>query len=119
MKYCSKCGAQLNDEDLYCPKCGAKCFQEEVHQEVVDSNRSTSSSSGSTMKMVAFVFCLIGTITLGFALIPLIWCIPMTVKVYNAWKYNEKVSVAFSVCTVLFVSLIGGLLLLISDEVRD
>ena len=24
MKYCTKCGSQMNDGDLYCPKCGAK-----------------------------------------------------------------------------------------------
>ena len=24
MKYCTKCGNKLNDEDLYCAKCGGK-----------------------------------------------------------------------------------------------
>lgn len=24
MKYCTKCGAQMNDDALFCPKCGAK-----------------------------------------------------------------------------------------------
>ena len=24
MKYCTKCGRQLNDDDLFCPACGAK-----------------------------------------------------------------------------------------------
>lgn len=24
MKYCTKCGKQLNDDDLFCPACGAK-----------------------------------------------------------------------------------------------
>ena len=24
MKYCTECGAAMNDDDLFCPKCGAK-----------------------------------------------------------------------------------------------
>ena len=33
MKYCTKCGAQMNDDALFCPKCGTKV--EEVVEEKI------------------------------------------------------------------------------------
>lgn len=65
------------------------------------------------MKLAAFIFCLIGTIFAGFAIFPLIWCIPMTVHAYRAYKDDTNVSIAFGVCTLLFVSLVGGILFLV------
>ena len=67
------------------------------------------------MKLAAFILCLISTIISGFALIPLIWCIPMTIHVYKAYKGEEDLSVGFKVCVLLFVNLIGGILLLCDD----
>lgn len=67
------------------------------------------------MKLAAFILCLISTIVSGFVLIPLIWCIPMTIHVYKAYKGEEDLSVGFKVCVLLFVNLIGGILLLCDD----
>ncbi len=68
------------------------------------------------MKIAAFIFCLLSTIAYGWLLIPLIWCIPMTIKVYKAYKGEVTLSVGFKVCTLLFVSLIGGILLLCDKD---
>ena len=65
------------------------------------------------MKLAAFIFCLIGTIYAGLAIFPLFWCIPMTVHAYRAYKDNTEVSIAFGVCTLLFVSLVGEILFLV------
>lgn len=70
------------------------------------------------MKLAAFILCLISTILMGFAIFPLIWCIPMTVHAYGLYRDNEKPGIAFGVCTLLFVSLIGGILLLV-DSAED
>ncbi len=67
------------------------------------------------MKLAAFVLMLISTIVMGCFLIPLIWCIPMTVKCYKAYKNNTKLSIGFSICTLLFVDIISGVLLLIDS----
>ncbi len=45
-------------------------------------------------------------------LIPLAWCIPMTVSVCRKLKNGEPISTALKVCTMLFVSLIAGIMLL-------
>ncbi len=68
------------------------------------------------MKLAAFILCLISTISAGFLLIPLIWMIPMTVKVYKAYQGEEELSVGFDVCTLLFVNMIAGILLLVDNE---
>ena len=36
MKYCTKCGNLLNDDDLFCPKCGTKQLVAELPKEEVD-----------------------------------------------------------------------------------
>ncbi len=68
------------------------------------------------MKLAAFILCLINTVAVGWALIPLIWMIPMTVSVYKAYKGEKELSTGFNVCVLLFVSLIGGILLLVDGE---
>ena len=53
---------------------------------------------------------------MGWLLIPLCWCIPMTVSVYKAYKGKKDLSTGFKVCTLLFVSLVGGILLLCDND---
>lgn len=55
-------------------------------------------------------------ILIVFCFIDLAWLIPMTIKSYKIYKYNEVPSVAFGVCTLLFVNLISGILLLVSTS---
>lgn len=42
--FCSKCGNELNDNDVYCFKCGAK-----VHNDSVNTIRLTCQNCGSSM----------------------------------------------------------------------
>ncbi len=49
------------------------------------------------MKLAAFILCLLCTIGMGWLLIPLCWCIPMTVSVYKAYKGEKTLSVGFKV----------------------
>lgn len=68
------------------------------------------------MKLAAFIFCLLGTITVGWLLIPLLWCVPMTIMVYKAYKGELELSTSFNICVLLFVSLIAGILLLCDND---
>ena len=59
---------------------------------------------------------LISCIFTGFALIPLCWTIPMTVNYWKAVKDNQPVSTAFKVCSLIFVSLIAGIVMLCDND---
>lgn len=107
MKYCTKCGAEIMDDAVICPHCG--CLQEEPKQ-------TQSSSNSNTLKMVAFVLMIVSTVSCGLLLIPLIWCIPMIIKVKRSMDTGEPLSTGFKVCTLLFVNLIAGVLLLCDNN---
>ena len=68
------------------------------------------------MKLAAFILCLLSTLAMGLLLIPLWWCIPMTVSVYKAYKGEKELSTGFKVCTLIFVNLVAGILLLCDDD---
>ena len=68
------------------------------------------------LRLVAYIFNLISTILFGWTLIPLAWMIPMTVISYGIYKGTKKNTTAFGVCTLLFVSLVGGILLLVAKK---
>lgn len=67
------------------------------------------------MKLAAFILCLLSTIAMGILIVPLLWCVPMTISVYKYYKGDKFLGVGFKVCTLLFVSLIGGVILLCDD----
>ena len=58
------------------------------------------------------VFLIIGCIVGGFALIPLAWCIPMTVSVFRTYNKGCDVSTGMKVCTLLFVNVVAGIIML-------
>ena len=51
-----------------------------------------------------------------YPMIPLAWMIPMTVISWGIYKGTRANTVAFGVCTLIFVDLISGILLLISHK---
>lgn len=104
MKFCVKCGSEIMEESVICPKCG--CMVDGKLQ-----NKSNGSSSG--LQTAVKVFMILGCISMAwFFLIPLAWCIPMTVHYFNCIRDGKEISVGFKVCSLLFVSLIGGILML-------
>ncbi len=48
--------------------------------------------------------------------ISLAWCIPMTISTWRKLQRRENIGVGFKVCTLLFVNLIAGVLLLCMEE---
>ncbi len=101
MKYCKKCGAQIEDESVVCVHCGC----------AVDV--PANNAQPSTVQTVAKVFMILGCIVSAFYfLIPLCWTIPMTVKYCRSIEQNQPVSTAFKICSLLFVNLVAGILML-------
>ena len=107
MKFCQKCGKEIMDEAVICPGCGCK---------IAGSDNSIILSNG--LNMAILVFLIITCVFLGIWIIPLAWCLPITVIIYNKLKNDEPISTALKVCTLLFVSLIAGILLFLRSEKR-
>ena len=115
MKFCSKCGTQLVDEAVVCTGCGcAVVTQPDRSEEVAVATVPQKKDSGTTT--AAKVFMILGTIVMGFYIIPLAWCIPMTVSYFSKVKNGYPISTGFKVCSLLFVSMIGGILMLCDKE---
>lgn len=73
-------------------------------------------STDQTLRLIAFIFNIITCVATGILLIPLCWTIPMTVHSWGIYKGTKPNTVAFGVCTLLFLNLIGGILLLVSNK---
>ncbi len=105
MKYCTKCGHELVDEAVFCVGCG--CAVEAVEKAPADI---------SGMKKASKVLMILGTVVSGLYIIPLAWCIPMTVAYNKKLKNGEPISTGFKVCSLLFVSLIAGILMFCDND---
>jgi uncharacterized membrane protein YvbJ len=109
MSYCPKCGAKMEDNATICPSCGYN-LREEPNVEAVKSNGNES------LQLVAKVFMIISTVLTGIYIIPLLWTIPMTVHYFTSCKEKRPVGIGFKVCTLIFVSLIAGILMLVDNQ---
>ena len=108
MKYCSTCGAEVNEEAVICVKCGCNISQ---------GSKSTEKNGNDGLAVASKIFLILGCIAQGWLLIPLAWCLPITISICNKMKNGEPVGAGLKVCSLLFVNLIGGILLLCrSDE---
>lgn len=105
MKYCNHCGTQLVDDAVVCTNCG--CAVE----------NAPAKEEKNTLRTVAKIFMLLGCIGSAFLyLIPLCWTIPMTVYYWKAVRDNKPVSTAFKICSLIFVNVVAGILMLCDKE---
>lgn len=72
--------------------------------------------SDRTLRLVNFILCVVSTVVCGIAIIPLAWMIPMTVISWGIYKGKKRNTVAFGICTLIFVNMVGGILLLVSHK---
>ncbi len=70
------------------------------------------------LRLVAFVFCILSLVGASWLIVPLAWMIPMSVISWGIYKGTKANTVAFGVCTLIFMSLISGILLLCSTKNR-
>lgn len=69
-----------------------------------------------TLRLIAFIFNLVCTISVGWALIPLAWMIPMCVRSWGIYKGTKPNTTVFGVLDLIFCSLVSGILLLVSTK---
>ena len=80
--------------------------------------------SNQTLRLIAFIMNIValvvigigGIATLGLGLIPLAWGIPMTVRSWGVYKGKKPNTVALGVCTLLFLNMVSGILLLVAQK---
>ena len=75
-----------------------------------------ATDNDKTLRLIAFIMNIVTTVAVGWAIIPLAWMIPMTVISYGIYKGTKKNTTTFGVCTLLFVNIVSGILLLVSKK---
>lgn len=70
-------------------------------------------SMNTVIKVFMILSCVFGAC---FYLIPLAWRVPMTVHAFKKLDAGEPIGTGFKVCTLLFVGLIPGILLLVRND---
>jgi len=106
--YCSHCGAEIHDEAVVCVKCGC--------QVAGRSMAAAEPKKDSTLATVVKVFLILGCVAQGWLLIPLAWCLPITINVFKKLKAGLPISTGLKVCSLLFVNLIAGVCLLCMED---
>ena len=125
-KFCTHCGAQILKAAVICPACG--CPTAEIPKQA-DEAQEKLVKKPSALMIVAFVLMILRTIFSVFysSLIPysgwitiiliLAYSIPMIVVAGIKMSKREIPSIGLGVCTLLFVSIIAGILMLVSRSV--
>lgn len=109
MSYCPMCGTQYVEDAVICPGCGRAVSQ--AHSPAASKRNSGLSTAAKVLMIVSTV--LLGISTYGIALA---WCLPMTLSYCKKIENNLPVGTGFKVCTLIFVSLVGGILMLCDNE---
>ena len=73
-------------------------------------------STEQTLRLVAFALNVVSCVGFGLLLIPLAWMIPMTIHSWKIYKGEEPNTLTFGICDLLFVNMISGVLLLITEK---
>ena len=123
MKYCVKCGTQLHDDAMFCSKCGNKTESGGYKKAETENKAKTAVFSAETrvsFRNLAKIFMIISTAIGSLAyLIPLAWCLPLTLHYIDKIKNNEDVSLEFKVCSLIFVSPIAGIFMLLDSDFNN
>ena len=110
--FCSKCGSEIMEEAVICPKCG--CYTSNAN--VSKINKSVKSTQTSSLKTAAKILMIISCVCMGFWFFTLAWTIPMTINYNNKIKTGESIGTGFKICTLLFVNVIAGILMLCDNN---
>jgi len=107
-KFCVHCGAEVNSQAVVCIHCGCS---------IPKANNNNNSELKEVWSLAIKIFAIIGVILNAFAIIPLIWCLPLYKSVSKHLKGETKLSVGYKVCVLLFLNIVAGVLLLIEDDI--
>ena len=100
MKFCEKCGKEIAEEAVICTGCGCAIPQKNIKR------------GNDGLAVASKIFLILACIAQGWMIIPLAWCLPITISICKKMNRGEPIGTGLKVCTLLFVSLLGGILLL-------
>lgn len=103
MKYCPNCGAEVHEEAVVCTGCG-RSLEEKIE------------TKHTTLINVIKAFLIIGCIAQGWLLIPLLWCLPLTISAFKKLDSGEPIGIGTKICILLFVNMISGICLLCMND---
>ncbi|MBE5890055.1 MAG: zinc-ribbon domain-containing protein [Lachnospiraceae bacterium] len=89
-------------------------YQQQGYQQPYPNNGMNQGNS--TLATVVKIFMILGCVSIGWSIIPLAWCIPMTVVCFRKLNNNEPIGIGFKICTLLFVNLVAGICLLCMQD---
>ena len=100
MKYCTKCGNQLNDDDVFCPKCGHR--QNEVREDETPVVEASAPKADGRVGIRDFTMK--GTI--AYASIYVVFFIVNTILLYALDGYKDQIPgrIAYLVIPALFLA---------------
>ena len=121
IKHCKDCGEKITDIDddyLECPNCG-----EDIEPKINPYRKGAQVFMilAIAIRIIFAIACIVlagisgvyeWLIYMYLSLIALAWIIPMAISLTRQIENGLSVSTSFGVCTLLFVSLIAGILLL-------
>lgn len=92
------------------------CCEENCTGAAENAEVIRSAEKPNELQKLAYVMMILGTVVWGFLLIPLAWCIPMTVYYRKRTKEGAHVSTTFKILTIIFVNIIAGLVMLCDNS---
>ena len=102
MKFCQNCGAEIDENAVVCTNCGCAIAPEK--------KEPTPATDG--LAIAIKIFLIIGCIAQGWMILPLAWCLPITIMTFKKFKSGEKIGTGLKVCALLLVNTIAGILML-------
>ena len=112
MKFCTNCGKPLGEGVNFCENCGASVAAQAAVRAAETVYDAPPVRRDDAMCIVVKVFLILGCITFGVALLPLAWCIPITVSIFRKLNAGEPISPGLKIAALLLVNMIAGILLL-------
>ncbi|MCR5514149.1 MAG: zinc ribbon domain-containing protein [Bacilli bacterium] len=126
--YCHHCGKEVENGNKFCPYCGAlqdrysDDYRYEERKDEYEESKTSSSKvareAQTGLDLAVKIFMVLSTVAFGFALIPLIWMVPMTIHAFHKADNNEEYGIGFSICSLIFVDVVAGILMIIRDTYK-
>lgn len=126
--YCHHCGKEVENGNKFCPYCGAlqdrysDDYRYEERKDEYEESKNSSSKAASEaqtgLDLAVKIFMVLSTVAFGFAVIPLIWMVPMTIHAFHKADNNEEYGIGFSICSLIFVDVVAGILMIIRDTYK-